>query len=131
MMHTRDHSNTIKGRPTDAIGFLPLHFTSGSCLQYLVAPEVSELAIPGKPTSPVNRSRIATDTMEQSISASHIFRKMRCEDPRIFSHCEHCNCQVRLLIADVWSKRFCSLKEDYMLMQDLAFRCSEIWQLAV
>ena len=51
-----------KGRqPTDAIGFLPLHFTSGSCLQYLVAPEVSELAIPGKPASPVNRARIATE----------------------------------------------------------------------
>ena len=72
MMHTREtsvHSNTIKGRPTDAIGFLPLHFTSGSCLQYLVAPEVSELAIPGKPASPVNRASLAaTDTMEPSIS---------------------------------------------------------------
>ena len=109
MMHTREisvHSNTIKGRPTDAIGFLPLHFTSGSCLQYLVAPKVSELAIPGKPASPVNRARIATDTMEQSISASDIFRKMRCEDPWIISHCQHCNCQVRLLMADVWSKGF-------------------------
>ena len=36
-------------------------------------------------------------------------------------------------MAAVWlfKRVFGTLKEDYMLMQDLAFRCSEIWQLAV
>ena len=75
------------GRQLTQLVFCPctLHLVveGGSCLQYLVADQESESAIPGKPGSPVNRATTASDTMEQSISTSYIFEKMRrCEVSR-------------------------------------------------
>ena len=79
------------------------------------------MAILGKPTSwqPVNPANIAL----RCYSFSCIFLKMRNELKDILE-------DIFYLLDDTKVPHI-FFKGDYELMQDLAFRCSEIWQLAV